>query len=212
MVMPTRAAPSLVASAAHSPTHLVQPHAPADRIATTRFRPWTPRVLGDVSHLDALASNVSARAKVRALLTEGILAEGPVHGDRLAKKVANAFGLERVTQSRIASILEVARQRPDEYTFYWPGEVDRQLWREFRRDPGQDRNHAHISPLELANAMREIASLSGGITFAELKKETSEIFGFKRLTQGLGDTMDLALSVGLTANRLRWDGTFLRPA
>ena len=212
VVMPTRAAPSLVASAAHSPTHLVQPHAPADRIATTRFRPWTPRVLGDVSHLDALASNVSARAKVRALLTEGILAEGPVHGDRLAKKVANAFGLERVTQSRIASILEVARQRPDEYTFYWPGEVDRQLWREFRRDPGQDRNHAHISPLELANAMREIASLSGGITFAELKKETSEIFGFKRLTQGLGDTMDLALSVGLTANRLRWDGTFLRPA
>ena len=66
-----------------------------------------------------------------------------------------------------------------------------------------------ISPLEIANAMREIAQMSGGITLDELKKEASEIFGFKRLTAGFSDTMDLALSVGLKAGRLRWEGKLL---
>lgn len=209
-VEPTRAAPGLVEGIQHGPVRLVQPHTAANRIAMPRFRPWTPRVLGDISHLDALASSVAAQARVRTLLSEGIQAEGPVHGERLAKKVANSFGLERVASSRIARILEVARQHPDEHGFYWPEELNPQLWKEFRRDPGQDRSHAHISPVELANAMREIAAQSGGITFAELKKETSDVFGFKRLTQGISDTMDVALSVGLATNRLRWDGTFLR--
>lgn len=58
--------------------------------------------------------------------------------------------------------------------------------------------------------MREIALLSGGITLEELKKETSEVFGFKRLTAGFSDTMDHALAVALKSGRLRWEGQLLR--
>ena len=205
-------APAMTESFRQAPARVVQPHIPAQRTATPRFRPWTPRAMGDVSHLDALASSATARAAVRTLLEEGIAAEGPIHGHRLAKKVANAFGLSRVAQSRVDSILEVGRRRPDKHGFYWPEGVDRQAWQEFRRDPSQDRLLEHISPLELANAMREIARLSGGIALDELKKETSEIFGFKRLTSGFSDTLDRALSVGLKAGRLRWEGQLLKAA
>lgn len=193
----------------HAPARLVQPLTPARQTAPARFRPWTPRAMGDVSHLDALAYSAVARGTVRTLLDEGIAAEGPIHGVRLAKRVANAFGLARVAQTRIDSILEVGRGRPDMHGFYWPNGVDPQTWKEFRRDPSQDRLLDHISPLEIANAMREIAQMSGGITLDELKKEASEIFGFKRLTAGFSDTMDLALSVGLKAGRLRWEGKLL---
>ncbi len=57
--------------------------------------------------------------------------------------------------------------------------------------------------------MREIARLSGGISLDELKKETSELFGFKRLTAGFSDILDRAVSVGLKSNRLRWERNLL---
>jgi len=42
-----------------------------------------------------------------------------------------------------------------------------------------------------------------------LKKETSELFGFKRLTAGFSDILDRAVSVGLKSNRLRWERNLL---
>lgn len=203
-------APVLTEAFRHAPTRIAPSHLPDHRAAAARFRPWTPRAMGDVTYLDALPTSATARAAVRTLLDEGIAAEGPIHGHRLAKKVANAFGLARVAQTRVDSILGVGRRRPDKHGFYWPDGVDQEQWKEFRRDPSQDRLLEHISPLELANAMREIALLSGGIALDELKKETSEIFGFKRLTAGFSDTMDRAVSVGLDTGRLRWEAHLLR--
>lgn len=186
-----------------APARLAQSQLPTDRTAAPRFRPWSPRKMGDVSHLDALANSATARHAVRRLVEEGIAAEGPIHGQRLAKKIANAFGLTRVAQTRIDSILEVERRRPDEHGFYWPDGVNPQRWKQFRQDPTQDRVLEHISPLELANAMRDIALPSEGITIDELKRQTIEIFGFKRLTPGLSDTLDRAVAVGLKTGRLR---------
>ncbi len=211
---PARVASTLAGSTAlrEAPKRLVEPLAPAATNAPTRFRPWTPRAAGDVSYLDSLASSATARTLVRSLLEDGISAEGPIHQHRLAKKVANAFGLTRVTQSRIESILQTGRRRPDQFDFFWQDGVDPQDWRDFRPDQSQDRQLDHISPHELANAMREVARQSGGINVEELKTDTREIFGFKRLTAGFSDTLDRALAIGLETGRLRWDNNLIKEA
>ncbi len=186
------------------PGHSATPVAPAS------FRPWRPSPAGDVSVLDALPGNSGARAKVLTLLEQGIAAEGPVHASRLAKKVANAFALTRVTQPRADAILRTGRRRPDEYGFIWPEGITAHDWTLYRPDAAQDRPVEHISPHELANAMRAVALASGGITLDELKKETSELFGFRRLTASVGEALDVALQVAIGTGRLRWENELLR--
>lgn len=211
---PARVTSTLAGSTSlpEAPKRPVESLAPSATNAPNRFRAWTPRAAGDVSYLDSLENNATARTAVRALLEEGISAEGPIHQHRLAKKVANAFGLTRVAQSRIESILQAGRRRPDQFGFFWQDGVDPQLWRDFRPDQSQDRQLDHISPHELANAMREVARRSGGINVEELKTETREIFGFKRLTAGFSDTLDGALAIGLETGRLRWDQNLIKEA
>lgn len=145
-----------------------------------------------------------------ALIEEGVAVEGPVHAHRLARKVANAFGLVRVTQPRIDAILQAGRLRPDEHGFLWPPGLTAQSWTLHRPDPTQDRPVEHISPHELANALHEVALASGGITPEELKKVTSELFGFRRLTAGVGEALDAALTLALQTGRLRWENELLR--
>jgi hypothetical protein len=143
-------------------------------------------------------------------MEECIEAEGPVHRDRLAKAVAHSFGLSRVVPSRMESILATARARPDRHGFFWPTDVTPASYREFRLDPGQQRPIEHISPYELGNAMRDVARRSGGINEAELMKETSELFGFHRLTPRTGNVLDAALLVALETGRLVLDRHLLR--
>ncbi len=202
--------PMLDTSIRRMPQRLAPSHATPDRPKGPRFRPWNPSIVGDVSYLDSLGSSAVARAVVKAVFDQGIAAEGPIHRDRLAKKVANSFGLERVAQTRIDDILNVGGQRPDKHGFYWPEGLSQREWREFRRDSTQGRLPEHISPLEIANAMREIALLSGGITSEDLKREASGLFGFKRLAAGLNSVMENAISVGLAEGRLHREGELFR--
>lgn len=194
-----RLAPARSASVVARPARAVEP----------LFEPWNPRIRGDVTDLDSLAYSGLARGAVRALLREGITAEGPIHGVRLAKKVANAFGMQKVHRSRVDSILELVDRRPDREGFFWPDALDPKDWRGYRRDAQPHRPLEHICPLELANAMREVARLSAGITSDELKKATSEEFGFRRLTAGMTAILDDALDLALVTGRLRRRGQLL---
>ena len=205
--VPAASAARAIADPAHHGAPSTRTQAPD---APVPFRPWQPSTVGEVAVLDALSGNSRARAKVLALIEEGVAVEGPVHAHRLARKVANAFGLVRVTQPRIDAILQAGRLRPDEHGFLWPPGLTAQSWTLHRPDPTQDRPVEHISPHELANALHEVALASGGITPEELKKVTSELFGFRRLTAGVGEALDAALTLALQTGRLRWENELLR--
>ena len=70
-----------------------------------------PRVEGDVTILDQLPS-LGATNHVRMVVHAAIDAEAPIHKDRLAKVVAGAFGLNRVSEERKRGIQRVV---PSEY-------------------------------------------------------------------------------------------------
>lgn len=206
---PAPAASTSEKSPAASPLRAAPP-ASASGTTAGRFRAWRAPASGGVTDLDGLPHNRHARRQVRDLMEECIEAEGPVHRDRLAKAVAHSFGLSRVVPSRMESILATARARPDRHGFFWPTDVTPASYREFRLDPGQQRPIEHISPYELGNAMRDVARRSGGINEAELMKETSELFGFHRLTPRTGNVLDAALLVALETGRLVLDRHLLR--
>jgi hypothetical protein len=106
--------------------------------------------------LDALPSHDAARA-VEAVIREIVAAEGAVHLGRLAKLMAAAFDLSKVTQSRATAVLGVVpaemKARSTE-PFAWPTEFDPMSWRRARSShQGEGRQLDHVSLVEIANAM-----------------------------------------------------------
>lgn len=111
--------------------------APAPSSSSQDFRPWSPRRFGPVGVLDDLPAP-HARREVAAALTEVVDAEGPVTLDRLAKLVANGFGLNRVAESRKSAILEclpraVRRDRAEPVA--WPAGLEPIEWQGYRATP-----------------------------------------------------------------------------
>lgn len=198
----------------------LSPVSPADselRHANLRdFTPWTPRRRGSVEILDRLPSPAAATS-VTAVLRDAVQAEGPIHKVRLAKLVAEAFGLSRVAAARAQSIL---RCLPAEYTRIddkacaWPIGVDPAEWRLARRSRvGDGRNIDHVPLDELANGMAIVAELGGGMHDDELKREALRLFGGVRMTEGVVARMDQGLARGLKTGRLeRLSSGVIRPA
>ena len=98
-----------------------------------------------------------ASTRVAEALTEIVVAEGPIHTDRLAFLVARGFGLSRVAETRKAAILRhlPRRLRKDlSEPVVWPPERDPEAWTGFRRTPvGVDRPVEHVPLREVVNAM-----------------------------------------------------------
>lgn len=178
------------------------------------FVPWTPTAYGTRDQLDSLSSRPAIEA-VRAALRDGIAAEGPIHRERLARLTGNAFGLARVRQDRIEAIAALI---PTDYQatpdgFVWPAGIEPTSWRGYRRTkPGADRPLEHVALDEIANAMQALTAAAMGIEREELYREALEIFGGRRLTEGLRQRMALAADHGLATGRLVEDGDLLRSA
>lgn len=167
-----------------------------------RLTPWRPREVGTQDDLNRLGSDRGVRARVRELLRSGIEAEGPIHGERLAKLAAAAFGLQRVTSARVHAILAEAPVRPDSNGYYWPAGVQAQQWLDYRAQDSTERPLGHISPVELANAMRVVTIASGGIEEDELWTETLRVFGYKRRTPVVVESLESGLRMGLRLGRV----------
>lgn len=172
----------------------------------SEYREWMPGRLGSISTLDDLPRTASAD-RVRTAIRAAIASEGPMHSIRLAKLVASGFGLERVAQARAIAILRCVpsefKRQNGERAFLWPTEIDPQTWRGVRRvEPGASRDPEYISLVEIANAMRVAAALSGGMDETELKREALAMFGGRRLTAAIDQRLRLGLSHGLESGRL----------
>lgn len=169
------------------------------------FDPWAPGSLGAVDVLDELP-RVHASARVQLAIRDAVAAEGPVHPERLVRMVAGAFGLGRVNEARARSILRCVpaefRPRSGE-EFLWPEETDPDAWHLVRRvRAGEQRSIDHVSLVEIANAMRIAADLSGGMDDASLKREALGLFGGRRITESIGARLDDAVRFAVSSGRI----------
>jgi hypothetical protein len=191
---------------------LVAPPAPAP--SSTSFRPWSPRRFGPVAVLDDLPARYAAR-EVTAALTEVVDAEGPVTLDRLAKLVANGFGLNRVAESRKSAILEClprALRRDRAEPVAWPTAIQPAEWRGYRPTPeGVDRPIEQVPLREIGNAMVALAGAAAGMGRTDLHREALRVFGLRRLTTATAARFDEALSMTVRAGRLVVVGDLMVP-
>lgn len=186
--------------------------APGPPTAPPPFRPWAPRRFGHVDVLDELPARHAARQVAEALI-EVVEAEGPVTLDRLAKLVANGFGLNRVAESRKAAILgqlPKAIRRDRDEAVAWPAGVDPAGWRGYRPTPdGVDRPIEQVPLREIGNAMVVLAEASAGIDREELHREALRVFGLRRRTAAASARLDEALSLVVRAGRVAFDGALI---
>jgi hypothetical protein len=177
---------------------------------STSFEQWKVRQLGSVYTLDRLPARDATR-EIEGVIREIVVTEGPIHVVRLCKLVANSYGLDRVAQSRVASILRclppellVGRDK----TYAWPVGESPETSRGFRRsEHGADRNLEHVHPAEIINAMCAISQSAMGLYEDELRRETLKFFGLSRMTTKLTEILDAALRQALEAKRLERSDT-----
>ncbi|GAA1256297.1 DUF3320 domain-containing protein [Pseudonocardia aurantiaca] len=178
------------------------------------FVPWAVRHLGRVDVLDALPTR-SAASAVSAALAEVVAAEGPIHTDRLARLVANGFGLNRVAESRKSAILRhlpPALRQDSVESVVWPAARVPEEWTGFRSTPeGVDRPLEHVPLREIVNAMVPTTVAAAGMSREELHREVLAVFGWRRRTRGATERLDAALELGVRSGRLRFDGAVVTP-
>jgi len=169
------------------------------------FKPWTPVVAGDKSVLDELPQR-SAIDRVLPIIREVIEAEAPISRDQLARYVAGAFGMARVSEERKRSLqrlVPVDFERRDDPEFYWPQGVSPESWQLVRvPKSGDPRTIENVSLVEIGNAMVIIAQQSGGAPPDELKREAMKMFGITRTGQKVAARLDEALQRALALGLL----------
>ncbi|MEA3549227.1 DUF4011 domain-containing protein [Pseudarthrobacter sp. C1] len=195
-----------------------EPRQPADAaLKETRagYKPWAVRSFGPVDVLDNLGSQRAAAA-VREAMRSIVDAEGPIHVERLAKLTCAAFNLNKVNTQRMNSVLRLLDRKVhqrDADGFVWDATVDRDAWEDFRPSgPETARKPEHISVVELRNAMVEIVRTSGGISVAELHRDTIRVFGGKRLTAGVTARLNEGLQYGVDTELLELRGELVHLA
>lgn len=159
------------------------------------FEPWTVVPVGDVTVLDDLPKK-AAKEKVRAVATEIAEFEGPIHLDRLAQLTAASFGVQRLWPTREKKLVYQIRQTGllvGDDKFVWPSDLDPKTWGEFRpSDSTIDRPFTHISPVEIANAIRVLQASTPSISDNELDAAALQTFGRKRKTKQLAAHLERA--------------------
>lgn len=161
------------------------------------FIPAQTDVVGDREVLDRLDER-DAREAVGTELLDVIAVEAPVQVERLARIVANRFGLSRVRQNRLE---EIIRLIPDELcvdtpfgVYAWRSEEQYQTWGDYRPTPPDvDRKLAEIAPEEIVNAFIAIITNAGVIERSELVGITATLFGMSRVTAQARTHLDSVL-------------------
>jgi hypothetical protein len=182
----------------------------ADDHVLTNFVPALTDPVGNRDVLDRLDEH-RARDLVLTQLLDVIEVEAPIKIERLARIVANRFGLARVRQSRLD---EIANLVPDELVIQtpfgnwaWRSEQHYQTWGDFRPTPaGVDRRLSEIAPEEIANAFVAIVAGAGEISRAELLTITAMVFGMNRVTAQARAHLDAVLDWAVDEGEIQLSG------
>jgi very-short-patch-repair endonuclease len=128
------------------------------------------------------------------LIAEQILelvnAEGPVSEDEVFRRVARAWGIERVG-NRVAERIAFLRPLALAVTknggrFYWPSAVNPMNWQGVRiaadQSEGSKRHIDEVAIEEIANAAAYLLDNSGSAPVSELSKDVCKLFGMARIS------------------------------
>jgi Protein of unknown function (DUF3320) len=138
-----------------------------------------------------------------------VKAEGPIHAEEVARRIREAFGLER-TGSRILSAIIQALQTAERQ-----GELisEEGFWTALGRihSPPRHRRHAalplrradRIAPHEYRLAVLRIIEAAVGIDRKDLIVETARLLGFDRTGTDLQAAIDKQIMVLLKGDRIR---------
>ena len=200
---PAAAAPA-DAAAAESP--------PADAEGPRPYIAARVAHAGTAEQFAAAAATTSVRTQVTAVLT----VEAPIHLDRLARTVAAAWQVTRVTdrvRERIRAALPAGAFVIDDIV--WASEAQRATFVGFR-EPGDDeatqRAADELPSAEIGMAMRWLLRQHQALAIDDLARETARCFGIARLGAVVKDVMAAVVTDELQAGRLVRDGELVRTA
>jgi hypothetical protein len=192
---------------------IVQPPQAAQHLggAGLSFNAWPVQARGLRSVLDSVNANgpgsARARSAVTAVIEDVVSYEGPVHLGRLARLVAAAFDLHKLSAEREAAIVALVpadlRARSAE-SYVWPRGVRPDGWSAFRwQESMAERPIDQVCLEEISNAMVFVARSAAGADLDGLLRETTAIFGGSRLTEGIRGRLMQALDYAIATGQLR---------
>ncbi|HJW75648.1 MAG TPA: DUF3320 domain-containing protein [Thermoleophilia bacterium] len=148
--------------------------------------------------------------RVRDQIVEVVLAEGPIHQELVARRLASRFGIQRLTvrvAQRITDLvdqLQGERQVLRRSEFVWPGDLDPESYRDFRRaavDDQPTRDLDMIAPEEIANAASALLEDAGSLDRAALAREVARLFGIQRLGNSVRECVERGLELLVMSGR-----------
>ncbi len=174
-------------------------------------RPYVTATLpagGSADDFVAAAAVPMLQQQIRALLA----VEAPIAFHGLARRVAESWGLPRVTErvrERLREVLPGDVTVVDEVI--WGLDVDAAAFRGFRV-PGETPPRAadDLPIAEIANAMQWLLRQHAALAEADLAREAARCFGIQRLGSVVRDVMAKALEHLVVTGRGRRDGVLVR--
>jgi very-short-patch-repair endonuclease len=143
-------------------------------------------------------------------------AEGPIHADEVARRIREAFGLQK-TGKRIlghvrAGLIQLSRSgnAVKDGEFWSASGHTIQFVRDRRKAALPLRRAAMIAPTEYQLALSTVISDAVAISREDLIVETARLFGFDRTGPDLRDAIDRQAARMLKLQRLHLDGNLLR--
>ncbi len=196
---PAEAEPQAFASAPATGAPALPPEPP--RAPLERYRPVAVHRAAGVQ-ADFYERN--AVRGIRERLLEVVRQEGPISLPLAARRVASAWGFERVRARAVERVRrlvptdQIQIRRDGGERFLWPIDVDPETYESFRV-PGPDGSGARGAedlPLEeIANAMVDVLSDHVSAPADELIRETARLFGFRRTGRVVEERMRLGVEL-----------------
>ncbi len=166
-----------------------------------------------LNHLDIYDNAVSTRAV--GAIVEIVKAEAPIVAELAMRRLAEAFGVERIRErfrERFNELLRKCLQSGDVVELdgaLWSGEADPKSFSTVRlpssADPRTVRDLEAIPLAELTNAVVHTLRVQFGMPRDELMREVARLFGLQRMTtrvvETIGQAIDAAIRRGLACER-----------
>jgi hypothetical protein len=181
------------------------------QVAEQSFTEFVPYVVKPKARLDLLAQvtkgDQSAIRELSSLFDEILNTEAPIEWERFGKLVCNSLGYGRVVPDRLYQVLSFIPKKQiveDAIgSFVWNRYQNEKSWITYRTSINEAaRDHNEICVSEYANALVDVVHRSHSIGREEALKSISEIFGFKRITAQIRNSIELGMKKAVRQRRV----------
>lgn len=157
----------------------------------------------------------TADSSVCALIEAVVSKEGPVSLGLVARRVAEHWGIARVTsraQTRVVGLAKKANVRvtTDEgKVFFWPASLEPKSFTGFRvpgADDASKRDAEDLPLVEVANAAQYLLEQHVSLPVADLVRETARLFGYQRTGPSVDKTMRGGIGLLVGKGRAKEEG------